>query len=142
MAFFIFMIMGCSDDHNNDSIAHENSATYEQILQVFLDIESFQEYFTNSNTDDIDQIVIADDEIRGNTTEPNIMKFGKPVRFIKKAIIDTSIIGSYYWVIDFVVVDSTARMQVIDPTRDLMLSASFDYIDGKWLVYSTNVQQE
>ncbi len=137
----ICIITACENDLDK-KMANENMTTYGQILQGFLNAESFQEYFISAKARGADQIIVADDEIRGNNIEPKVMKFGKPVKFIEKGIADTSNIGPYYWVIDFVVVDSTARMQVFDPTRQLLLSASFDLVDGNWLIHSADVQKE
>lgn len=123
-------------------VRNDWSLTYEQVLQAFLNVEQFQEYLLNDQGNAPDSIIIADDEVRGSTREPNVTKFGKPVRFIEERVADSAKIGRYYWVIDYVPDDSTARMQLRDPTRKLLLSAFFVLVDGKWTASSTDVQDD
>jgi hypothetical protein len=136
----ILIVVGCGNsakDHTNKNM----HLAYEELLQMVLDAKPLQSQFHRTKDGSFYPVVIADDAARWREPQPEVYKFGKPVRFVSKSEADSIGLEAYFWVTDYDYVDSTARIQLFDPVRKLLFGVSFLRSDGQWTIESAHMQE-
>ncbi len=132
------LLTQCGKSDNKDGV-DVTMLQYQEILQLSLDVDTLQPYFHTTPDGQAYPVVIADDVAAQKKPGPRVEKFGEAVTFITKAEADTSNLESYFWVTDYIYLDSTARMILLDPIRDIYFGVAFDRVDDTWRVASTYI---
>lgn len=111
------------------------------LLQQFLDADTIQPYFHTTADSSKYEVIVAYDVVNKRCPLLEIGKFGMPVRFISKAEADSSNLEAFFWVIDFIYLDSSARMQLEDPIRKIILGAYWEKSDSVWNIESLYIEE-
>lgn len=144
IAALLLLIPFCvCNAENYEMIEEDYLAAYEQLLQMALDYEPLEPYFYLNDDGAYYPVIIDDGEMNWKLPRTNVKKFGMPVRFINRMQADTSEFKAYFMVADFILLDSTARIQLYDTQRKILFGASFNKgAKDEWIISSSIIMTE
>lgn len=140
----VIAYVSCGPKAPEESVAQfdRRLETYVEILTLSLNQDTLQQCFYCPPGSTSYPITIADEWISSLSQKPEIDVPGREVRFVSKEAADSAGLPAYFWVIDYMPVGHDARIQLMDPIRQILFGASYSRSGGKWKLVSVYLDEE
>lgn len=135
---YLILDRGQIDDEQGGTSTKEQLMleSYETLLQLALNHQNVLNDIGSVSVDEGLPIIVADDAAYWRDTLFRIEVNGRNVIFVSKEQADSAAYSSYFWVTEYVYVDSTARIMIENPVQRLTYGFSYKKSNDSWTIRS------